>query len=71
MGKPSLLAWSLVWRNLTILSLPHRTLTRWADSCSVCLQSLLWENLGLIVLEILRVALKVQGSLISSPPHGG
>ena len=67
MGNPKRLAWSLVWRNRTILSLPHRIFTRWADSCSVCLQSLLWENLRERVRERLTVALKVQGSLIMLP----
>jgi len=48
-------------------SVPHRIFTRWADSCAVCLQSLLWENLGESVRERLIVELKVQGSLIMLP----
>jgi hypothetical protein len=61
MGNPRRLAWSLVWRNLTILSLPHRIFTKWADRLAVCRQSLVWENLGKSVRLILIVELKVQG----------
>ena len=64
MGKPRRLAWFSVCLNLTILILPHRIFTRWADSCLVCLQSLLWENLGESVRERLMVALNVHGSLM-------
>jgi hypothetical protein len=68
MGNPSLLAWFSVWRNLTILSLPHRIFTRWADSCAQCRQSLLWENLGLSVRLRLITLLYVQGSRIMPTP---
>jgi len=61
MGSPSLLAWSSVWRNRMILSLPHLILIRWADRLAVCRQSFVWENLGLSVREKLIVELKVQG----------
>ena len=61
MGNPRRLAWSVVWRNRTILRYPHLVLIRWADSCAQCLQSLLWENLGESVRERLIVELKVHG----------
>jgi hypothetical protein len=63
MGNPRRLAWFSVWRNRMILSLPHRIFTRWADRLAVCLQSFVWENLGLSVREKLIVELKVQGIL--------
>jgi hypothetical protein len=62
MGNPRRLAWCSVWRNRTILSLPHRIFTRWADRLAVCRQSFVWENLGESVRERLIVELKVQGS---------
>jgi hypothetical protein len=61
MGNPRRLAWSSVWRNLTILRLPHRIFTKWADRLAVCLQSLLCDHLGDSVRLILIVELKVQG----------
>jgi hypothetical protein len=68
MGNPRRLAWFSVWRNLTILSLPHRIFTKWADRLSVCRQSFAWENLGESVRERLIVELKVQGILTTISP---
>jgi hypothetical protein len=67
MGNPRRLAWFSVWRNLTILSLPHRIFTKWADRLAVCLQSFVWENLGESVRERLIVEWKVQGILTMNP----
>jgi hypothetical protein len=68
MGNPNLLAWFSVWRNLTILSLPHRIFTRWADRLAVCRQSFAWENLGESVRERLTTLLYVQDSRIMPTP---